>query len=675
MLRTATIAALISFGVPAHVTQAQSSAAFTYQGRLTDNGTPASGIYEIQARLLNDQSQQIGTVNTVTAECVDGNFVAEFDFGPAPFDGTDRFLELSIRPQGSTDPFVLLTPDTKLTAAPVAAFALAGNEGPQGPTGPQGDTGEQGTQGPTGSQGPQGDPGPEGPQGPQGDPGLVGPPGTTLWSGLTGIPSGFADNIDNNTTYNAGTGLTLSGTLFSIGNNSISPTMLQIDPLGLPRVSGGNADVFNNSIRIVGPNVANKLHVLAGTDSGVAGGGFLTLGPTSGFNISLDSNEIMARNGGSPAALNFNAEGGNMLLGNTTDDGSVGIGVTSPSDRLHIDTAAGQSAFRVQQDGQTRLRINANGGLSFGANNSSVADSNAFFSANIGIGIATPSNQLHIAALSQNDNGLLVTNDGAEALLTPRSFQANSNYTFFGDFDLLLDLQDDLVVFAGRVIDLNSNSNLNLDSEANINVSAANEIDLSANNLVDINASGNVDIDAGGSVFIESHTFTGNDATIADDLTVNNDLTVLSTASIGGPEASTFGLNVYSSAGKPGGGLWGAFSDARLKANINPLAGSLDTLDALRPVTFNYTNKSHFSYIEGTIPGFIAQDVQRVMPQWVEQSPDGYLFLNPIGYEALVVDAIQELRAEKDGQIESLRAENDELHARLDRLERLLGVR
>jgi hypothetical protein len=102
------------------------------------------------------------------------------------------------------------------------------------------------------------------------------------------------------------------------------------------------------------------------------------------------------------------------------------------------------------------------------------------------------------------------------------------------------------------------------------------------------------------------------------------------------------------------------------------MAGSLDTLDALRPVTFNYTDKDHFSYVEGTIPGFIAQEVQQVMPQWVGQGEDGYLYLNPVGYEAMVVDAIQELRAEKDKQIQALQSENEMLRARLDRLEAMI---
>ena len=36
------------------------------------------------------------------------------------------------------------------------------------------------------------------------------------WSGLTGVPAGFADGVDNDTTYTAGTGIALSGTQFSV---------------------------------------------------------------------------------------------------------------------------------------------------------------------------------------------------------------------------------------------------------------------------------------------------------------------------------------------------------------------------------------------------------------------------------------------------------------------------
>ena len=36
------------------------------------------------------------------------------------------------------------------------------------------------------------------------------------WSGLGGVPAGFADGADDNTTYSAGAGLTLSGTQFRV---------------------------------------------------------------------------------------------------------------------------------------------------------------------------------------------------------------------------------------------------------------------------------------------------------------------------------------------------------------------------------------------------------------------------------------------------------------------------
>ena len=53
-----------------------------------------------------------------------------------------------------------------------------GTAGPEGPQGPQG---EQGRQGPQGDQGPEGLQGPQGPQGDQGPIGATGPPGPSVW--------------------------------------------------------------------------------------------------------------------------------------------------------------------------------------------------------------------------------------------------------------------------------------------------------------------------------------------------------------------------------------------------------------------------------------------------------------------------------------------------------------
>jgi hypothetical protein len=85
--------------------------------------------------------------------------------------------------------------------------------------GPQGLTGPQGATGATGATGAQGAQGPAGPQGPQGN------PGTTDWSGLTNVPPGFADGVDDDTTYTAGAGLSLSGTTLSVAIGTTAGTV------------------------------------------------------------------------------------------------------------------------------------------------------------------------------------------------------------------------------------------------------------------------------------------------------------------------------------------------------------------------------------------------------------------------------------------------------------------
>lgn len=119
---------------------------------------------------------------------------------------------------------------------------------------------------------------------------------------------------------------------------------------------------------------------------------------------------------------------------------------------------------------------------------------------------------------------------------------------------------------------------------------------------------------------------------------------------------------------KPGGGPWAALSDARQKKNIAPLHGSLNTLLSLRPVTYEYNDPANPMYLPGTQTGFIAQQVQPILPAWVDQADDGTLMLTPRGFEAMAVDAMQE----QQQQINALQAENDELRARLDRLESMM---
>ncbi len=71
-----------------------------------------------------------------------------------------------------------------------------------------------------------------------------------------------------------------------------------------------------------------RLHVRGGTDTGPTGGGYIQTGDTTGWNISIDENEIMARNNGTTSPLYLNREGGPVEIGDRVridNDGASGL--------------------------------------------------------------------------------------------------------------------------------------------------------------------------------------------------------------------------------------------------------------------------------------------------------------------------------------------------------------
>ncbi len=141
---------------------------------------------------------------------------------------------------------------------------------------------------------------------------------------------------------------------------------------------------------------------------------------------------------------------------------------------------------------------------------------------------------------------------------------------------------------------------------------------------------------------------------------------------IGTGNAQGFQLAVAGSAAKPGGGSWSTLSDARLKKNVRPLTGSLDRLLALRGVTFEYIDPACINELSGVRTGMIAQDVEKVFPDWVDQGPDGMRRVTFRGFEALTVEALRDLRTETSvaekatqARVDALEQENRRLHQEL----------
>ncbi|MBL8012059.1 MAG: tail fiber domain-containing protein, partial [Flavobacteriales bacterium] len=107
-----------------------------------------------------------------------------------------------------------------------------------------------------------------------------------------------------------------------------------------------------------------------------------------------------------------------------------------------------------------------------------------------------------------------------------------------------------------------------------------------------------------------------------------------------------------------------------------PLSGSLNTLLGLRGVSFEYKDPAAIHELPGTRIGFIAQEVEQVMPDWVEEV-DGYKRLTIRGFEALAVEALRELQAENTAlrdELETLRGQQTRLMSALERTEARLDA-
>jgi hypothetical protein len=95
---------------------------------------------------------------------------------------------------------------------------------------------------------------------------------------------------------------------------------------------------------------------------------------------------------------------------------------------------------------------------------------------------------------------------------------------------------------------------------------------------------------------------------------------------------------------------WSCSSDEKLKTNILSVNNGLDVISQLKGVTFNW--KADPTGVQQD--GFIAQDVQKILPELVSKDTNGNLSLNKDGILPYLVNAIQQqqeqITALKNGQ-------------------------
>jgi Chaperone of endosialidase len=130
--------------------------------------------------------------------------------------------------------------------------------------------------------------------------------------------------------------------------------------------------------------------------------------------------------------------------------------------------------------------------------------------------------------------------------------------------------------------------------------------------------------------------------------TGNDVLTILASGAVGiatrDPDNS---LTVNGSADKPGGGSWGTFSDGRLKTVAGTYNTGLDAILKLTPVRYHYKEQNAMGIKDGQEHvGFVAQDVEKAIPEAVTRNSRGYLLVNNDPILWTMLNAIKQQQAE-----------------------------
>lgn len=163
-----------------------------------------------------------------------------------------------------------------------------------------------------------------------------------------------------------------------------------------------------------------------------------------------------------------------------------------------------------------------------------------------------------------------------------------------------------------------------------------------------------LDIAYSNTVYFENASGTGRMRFVNSDYGIQSNGTSVQVGQLNGTSLSiTSGNftvntdNVY----KPNGGSWIAYSDRRIKENIQTYDKGLDEIKELNPVTFNFSNVTELGKQtkNKTYTGLIAQDVESTsFANVVNTGPNGYKNVDSSEITFALINAIKELSTKVD---------------------------
>jgi len=96
--------------------------AFTYQGVLSQNGSPVNGTNDLLFTLYATNGSTLGMVTNPAVSITNGLFLVTLDFGANSFSNAPRWLQIAVRPTGGGG-FTTLFPPQTITPSPQSIFA------------------------------------------------------------------------------------------------------------------------------------------------------------------------------------------------------------------------------------------------------------------------------------------------------------------------------------------------------------------------------------------------------------------------------------------------------------------------------------------------------------------------------------------------------------------------
>ncbi len=267
--------------------------------------------------------------------------------------------------------------------------------------------------------------------------------------------------------------------------------------------------------------------------------------------------------------------------------GFVGIGTTAPTERLHVNSALGANAFRVQVGGSTKLLVHSEGGVS------------------VGTYAAAPANGLYVAGN--------VTIGSQEVDQNDNSLSASLQVTGSASIASGLDVQDFGI------------TGLNSDGYGVVGSSRgpAGVYGQSLGDGVVGDAQGYGVYGSGGAYGVGGYSTEGYGGYFTSDSSYG----MVAAASPKGFYAGVFYGNVYTS-----GTLYQS-SDKNLKTNIQEFGNAMSIINKLKPKNYEFKKDNKFASLNlpaGSHYGLLAQDLQEVLPNLVSETPQELRIIKPV---------------------------------------------